>query len=170
MSLFFLCEIVNIKDHPNSSTNRIALIKCISGNILIHLPWNHSFFSKILYMMWLKIFWIIYSVILGVVIAFNLYCRLFNQIVYWDFRKVRFMIVLLWKRGDLFFCTCRSVCRPSLVRSISFNPFDWELQQCLSLKSNFQVTQSKVKLLFFKHMFFWPLRLRVFKHKVVDPK
>lgn len=168
MALFSFCEVVNIKDYPNSSTNQMILIKYISGKSLIPLPVHHSFFFQNLIHDW-----IIHSVILNVVIA--LYCRSFNQIVYWNFRKVRFIVnvyALLWKRGDLLFCICRSVCRRCLVRSISFNPFDWELQQWLPLESNFQFTQ--VKLLVFIHVFFakyiWPLRLRVVNHKVIDPK
>ena len=101
----------------HSSTNRMVFIKYVSRKSLIFLQVQNAFFFYNLRHDW--IFWIIYSVIFYVVIA--LYCRSFNQIVYWNFRKVRFIVnvyALLWKRGDILFCTCRSVGRRSLVRSI----------------------------------------------------
>ena len=51
----------------------------------------------------------------------------------------------LWKRGGILFCTCRigrMVCRPCVVRSISFDPFAWfqpNLVQRLPLESRWSL-------------------------------
>ena len=62
--------------------------------------------------------------------------------LYLDWCFVSFILIFLcppWKRGYILFCNCwsvgrsvrqlvgRSVCKPSVVRSISFDPFTWSI-------------------------------------------
>ena len=61
-------------------------------------------------------------------------CNIFDFIVkLWKKIILFFFINFLWlyyavlEKGGILICNCRSFCRPSVVRSISFDPFTWSI-------------------------------------------
>ena len=55
------------------------------------------------------------------------YCKLWKKIILFFFINFLWLYYAVLEKGGILICNCRSFCRPSVVRSISFDPFTWSI-------------------------------------------